>query len=92
MIYLENSNTNPAINHAIEEYFLHETNLEVFSLWQNETCLLLGKNQDAKAELNLSFIREKKNPRGKKALRGRHGVLRLKQYAIHYDYIKRQGK
>ena len=62
MIYLENSNTNPAINHAIEEYFLHETNLEVFSLWQNETCLLLGKNQDARAELNLSFIREKKIP------------------------------
>lgn len=53
MIYLINNNTDPAINHGIEEYFLRDTNEDVYSLWRNRPVILLGKNQDAYAELNM---------------------------------------
>lgn len=59
MIYLNNTNTDPALNHAIEEYFLMQTQDEVFMLWQNVPTALLGKHQDAYAELDLDYTKEK---------------------------------
>ncbi|MDO5717797.1 MAG: lipoate--protein ligase [Tissierellia bacterium] len=55
MIYLINKNTDPAINHAIEEYFLKETNEDVFTLWRNKPTVLLGTNQDAYSELDIEY-------------------------------------
>lgn len=58
MIYIENHQTDPAYNHAIEEYFLKETKESVFMLWQNVPTILLGKNQDTFQEINLDYTRE----------------------------------
>lgn len=57
MIYLINKNVDPAINHGIEEYFMKETNEDVFSLWQNDRTVLLGKNQDAYAEMDIDYAK-----------------------------------
>lgn len=44
--------TDPAFNHALEEYFLHQPG-EYFILWRNAPCILLGRNQNAYAEINI---------------------------------------
>lgn len=60
LIYLINKNTDPSLNHAIEEYYMKDTKEDVFSIWQNLPTVLLGKNQDAYQELDLDYI-EKNN-------------------------------
>ncbi len=58
MKYLRLKTTNPYYNLAIEEYLLrHETD-DVFMLWQNEPTVVIGKNQNAYAEVNLSYAKE----------------------------------
>lgn len=50
---------NPHRNLAIEEYlFSHETD-DVFMLWQNEPTVVIGKNQNAYAEIHMPFLQEK---------------------------------
>lgn len=58
MKYLVNDNVNPAWNHAMEEYFLKDTQEQIFTLWRNRRTLLLGRNQDAYSEVDISFARE----------------------------------
>lgn len=56
MKFLINNNIDPAINHAIEEHLLKDTDGSFFMLWRNRPSLLLGKNQDAFAELNFEYV------------------------------------
>ena len=53
------NSTNPYINLAIEEYLLKYTKEDYFLLWQNEPTVVIGKNQNAFAEVNVDFTREK---------------------------------
>ena len=49
----------PYVNLAIEEYlFSHETD-DVFMLWQNESTVVVGKNQNAYAEIKTDVVRER---------------------------------
>ena len=49
----------PYLNLAVEEYlFLHETD-DVFMLWQNENTVVVGKNQNAYAEIKTDVVRER---------------------------------
>ena len=43
---------------AVEEYFLDRCNSNVFILWQNENAIVVGKNQNTLAELDLSYVKE----------------------------------
>lgn len=58
MIYIENKSFNPSFNHALEEYFLKETDEDVFMIWQNEPTLLIGRNQNLQLEIDTKFTRE----------------------------------
>lgn len=55
MRYIDLESTDPAYNHAAEEYFLKQAGAEYFLLWRNTPCVLLGKNQNAYAEVNLGY-------------------------------------
>ena len=57
MIFIKNDNTNPAINHAVEEYARNKFNDDCFILWRNEPCILIGKNQNTLSEINLDYIK-----------------------------------
>lgn len=57
MRYINVESTDPAFNHALEEYFLKESDAEYFILWRNASCVLLGKNQNAYAEIDLEYVR-----------------------------------
>ena len=50
--------TDPYLNLAIEEYLLKNSEEEYFLLWQNEPTVVIGKNQNAFAEINFDYINE----------------------------------
>lgn len=58
MIYLKNTNTDPYFNLASEEYILKTFHDDVTMLWQNKATVVLGKNQNAYAEINLNYTTE----------------------------------
>lgn len=47
----------PYYNLAIEEYIFENCQEETFILWQNRPCVVIGKNQNAFAEIDLSFTK-----------------------------------
>ncbi len=49
----------PYLNLAIEEYFFRYEQDDVFLLWQNSPTVVVGKNQNVYAELNLEAVRER---------------------------------
>ena len=59
MKYFRLKSTCPYLNLAIEEYMFKHSQDEVFILWQNEPTVVIGKNQNAFAEINMDYLREK---------------------------------
>ncbi len=59
MKFLILDTTNPYKNLAIEEYLFLEEKEDIFMLWQNEPTVVIGKNQNPYAEINLEFLRER---------------------------------
>lgn len=53
-----NNHTDPYFNLASEEFLLDNVPGELFMLWRNEPAVIIGRSQNAFAELNLEFIRE----------------------------------
>lgn len=62
MIYINNTNTNPYFNMAVEEYILKELKEDCFMLWRNEPCIIVGKNQNTLSEINMDYIKENNIP------------------------------
>lgn len=58
MIYVINNNNYPPRNFGIEQYFMKDTDEEVFMFWRNEPTVIIGKNQDVYAEVNIDYARE----------------------------------
>ena len=58
MNFLILKTTNPYTNLAIEEYLFLNAEDDIFMLWQNEPTVVIGKNQNAFAELNIKYIQD----------------------------------
>ncbi len=58
MICIDNRHTDAYFNLAAEEYLLEHFSSDVFMLWQNDSSVIIGKNQNIQAEVNLDFARE----------------------------------
>ncbi|MBQ8310921.1 MAG: lipoate--protein ligase [Clostridia bacterium] len=59
MNFLRLNTTDPYYNLAVEEYlFLHATD-DLFMLWQNEPTVVIGKNQNAYAEINMDAVEKR---------------------------------
>ena len=57
VFYLETGSTDPAYNLAFEEYV--QTNRregDYLILWQNNNAVIIGRNQNAEAEINREFV------------------------------------
>ena len=55
--YLETGSTDPAFNLAFEEYVLaHRLDGNYLILWQNDNAVIVGRNQNAEAEINRAFV------------------------------------
>lgn len=57
MLCIKRTQTNPYFNLAAEEYFLKNFGEDIFMLWRNEPCVIVGKHQNTLAEINLNFIK-----------------------------------
>ncbi len=57
MVYIRHDITNPYFNIAAEEYFLRNTTEEYFLVYVNDPSVIIGKHQNAYAEINYPFIR-----------------------------------
>jgi len=58
MKYLHLKTTDPYVNLAIEEYLFENSDDDVFLLWQNSPTVVIGKNQNAYAEIDHEYLRE----------------------------------
>ncbi|NCC73590.1 MAG: lipoate--protein ligase [Sphingobacteriia bacterium] len=56
MICIQRDSTNPYFNLAAEEYVLKNYSDDIFMLWQNEPCIIVGKHQNTLAEVNPDFV------------------------------------
>lgn len=52
------SNLNPYFNLATEEYLLKNSTDDIFMLWQGERSIVVGKHQNALAEINHAYVKE----------------------------------
>jgi lipoate---protein ligase len=57
MIFIRNDITDPYFNLAAEEYFLRNSTDEYFLVYINDPSVIIGKHQNAYAEINYPFIR-----------------------------------
>jgi len=53
-----NENTSLSFNMAAEEYMMKHFNDDIFMLWRAERSVLIGKNQNAIAEINYDYVKE----------------------------------
>lgn len=57
MVIYSNNFTNPYFNLACEEFLLeNKKNEDIFMLWRNDPSVIIGRNQNAYAELNIDYI------------------------------------
>ncbi len=55
-------NSDPYFNLAAEEYFLKNFQENIFMLWRSRSSVVVGKHQNALAEINHEFVRKNKIP------------------------------
>ena len=56
VICLQQKQTDPYFNLAAEEYLLKNFAEDVFMLWQSESAIVVGKHQNALAEINHRYV------------------------------------
>ena len=57
MIFIVDTQTDPWSNLASEEYLLKNFSEPVFRLWRNDPCVVIGKNQNALAEIDIDYVK-----------------------------------
>lgn len=62
MLCIPNQNTDPYFNLAAEEYILKNFKENCFVLWRSIPSIIIGKHQNALAEINLNFVQEQNIP------------------------------
>lgn len=59
---LNQTSADPYFNLAAEEYFLKNFREDFFMLWRSKPSVVVGKHQNALAEINHAFVRENQIP------------------------------
>ncbi|NLH51723.1 MAG: lipoate--protein ligase [Bacteroidales bacterium] len=57
MLCIDNQHTKPQFNLAAEEYLLKNFTDDIFMLWRNEPSIIIGKHQNALAEINVDYVK-----------------------------------
>ena len=58
MLCITDTRTDPYWNLAAEEYLLDRFTEPVLRLWRNSDSVIIGRNQNASAEINFDFVKE----------------------------------
>jgi lipoate-protein ligase A len=59
MLCIVHKSTDPYFNIATDEYIFKHLKEDVFMLWQNDNAIIVGKHQNALAEINRDYVRAK---------------------------------
>jgi lipoate-protein ligase A len=59
MLLIQHYSTDPYFNIATDEYIFKHIKEDVFMLWQNDNAIIVGKHQNALAEINVDYVKEK---------------------------------
>ncbi len=62
MLLIYDTGTDPQWNLAAEEYLLENFNESVFRLWRNSDSIIVGRNQNAYAEIDTEWVSANKVP------------------------------
>jgi len=62
MFIINRPQTDPYFNIAAEEYLLKQVKEDCFMLWVNEPSIIIGKHQNAFAEINRSYVKKNDIP------------------------------
>lgn len=62
MLCIVNQNVDPYFNIASEEYLLKNFSDDIFMLYRNESSVIVGKHQNAFAEVNILFVKQHNIP------------------------------
>lgn len=62
MIFIERQENNPYFNIAAEEFVLKNFNEDVLMLWESKDSVVVGKHQNAFAEINYPYLVEQRIP------------------------------
>jgi lipoate-protein ligase A len=89
MKYLRLNTTDPYYNLAVEEFLFSHTDEDVFMLWQNASTVVIGKNQNAYAEVDLDYARTNKIKIARRITGG--GAVYHDLGNINYSYITSQS-
>ena len=62
MFYIDSSSNDPCFNIATEEFLLRESKEEFFMLYIDRPSVIVGKHQNAIAEINYKYVKENNIP------------------------------
>ena len=88
MICITDSRTNPNWNLAAEEYLLTCTSEPVFRLWRNAPSVIIGRYQNAAAEINSEYVRAHSIPVVRRLTGG--GAVFHDLGNVNYTFIDRK--
>ena len=81
--------TDPYYNLAVEEFLFSHTDEDVFMLWQNSPTVVIGKNQNAYAEVDLGYAEANSIKIARRITGG--GAVYHDLGNINYSYITLSG-
>lgn len=58
MLCIKHHSTDPYFNIATDEFIFKHLREDCFMLWQNDNAIIVGKHQNALAEINLDYVKE----------------------------------
>ena len=90
MFVIDLKTTNPYVNLATEEYLLHHKTGDFFMLWQNEPCIVVGRNQNTLAEINHDYVTEHNIPVVRRLTGG--GAVFHDLGNLNYTFIEADAK
>ncbi len=80
----------PYYNLAVEEYMFEKTQDDVFILWQNDKTVVIGKNQNVKAELDFDYVKSNEIKIARRITGG--GAVYHDLGNVNYSFISSTGK
>lgn len=57
MLCIKNTETDPYLNIATDEYLFRHIKEDCFMLWRNDNAIIVGKHQNTLSEINLEYVK-----------------------------------